>query len=623
MPPGIRYMSDARDYIQSQLPYNGKYILDKTLTGCGGTEMFLTSGRPLVLISPRSGLLINKYRQHPECHLFRDSNKSKLPDLKQRLKNYLYTRPTMMTLTGTLPPVILTTLDSAKYVIEELEYQKTTNSFLFLVDEFQNLIGDSVYKGKTELEFLKMLDGYAKNICYMSATPIQDLYLDALPEFQNIGYYELQWDPAVIVEPTVNEILMKKGETPVTIVSEIINEFKRVGYFAKKIKNGKECLSKEAVFFINEVKTIIKIIKTNKLNPHDVKILISESSSAIEELKKAHFEIGEKTVDRNNPCNKTFTFCSKASFEGRDFYSDNAFTFIFLDGTKDWQIHDSSIEIPQMLGRQRLDENPFKYNAIIYYRTKPTVESESEFMGKLKEKLEYSESLLRAYNNGDPMLQKALANSIDNKDPNNRYISNYLDVIHDASGYRLEINFLVAAAEHSLWSNKAYYYNNPLHLTNAIQSQMSTVGTKPSELRDFEIKFYATSDERDRMRLYCQFRSTFTCHTEALYQNPFIGSEYHAAYDLLGPAKLNQMNFDMSMMREEMIKDQISDLCQTSFIEGKVYRAEEVKTTLQRIYDSLGYSRKATAVQINEYITVKVSNKRLSNGTRQQVYMVI
>jgi len=132
------------------------------------------------------------------------------------------------------------------------------------------------------------------------------------------------------------------------------------------------------VFFINGVKTIFQLISENNLMPGEVTILISSTNKYADKLANMGFKIDNQSTDSVNPKNTTFTFCSKASFEGRDFYSHSAFTYIFLDGSKDWEVHDTTIDLPQMLGRQRLDTNPFKYSAVIYYRTKPSVPNEAE-----------------------------------------------------------------------------------------------------------------------------------------------------------------------------------------------------------------------------------------------------
>lgn len=622
MPEDVRYMSEAQNLIFSRTPLFGKYILDKTLTGCGGTELFLNSDRPLVLISPRSGMLYNKSQQHPECHLFRSSDKENLSELKDKLRNYIDTH--IQGFNGERKILkILVTLDSAKYVIEELNFRNIINNFLFLVDEFQCLISDAAYKGQTDLEFLKLLDKSAQNICYMSATPIDGTYLSALEEFKNCDYYKLEWNPNVVVEPTVKKIYMQKGETPVSIFSEIIKFYRQNGYFAKKQINGKEYRSEEAVVFVNEVKTIRQIIEKNNLQPSETTILISESNKFVKDLERMGFRIGTQNTDRNNPKNKTFTFCSKASFEGRDFYSNNAFTYIFLDGTKDWQTHDTSIEIPQMLGRQRLDSNPFKYNAVIYYRTKPCTETHQQFHDKMREKMEESQAYMSAYDNPDPKLQKAMARVIMGRDPNNPYMANYLDVVADSTGYRLEINYLVAAAEHNLWLNKAYFYNNPWHLTTAIQTQFAMNGTKPQELRDFEEAFNKAQNCNDKMRCYSEFLCQYPQYNETLRQNPFIDFEYHMFFDLIGPQRLAQLNYDMIVIEQEITDFEIKKRCAASFSKQIFYQAEDVKSILQEIYDSLGYQRRAKASQISQYLNVKTTNKRMPDGSRQVVYNVI
>lgn len=621
MPENIRYMSEASELLSKSLPLSGKYILDKTLTGCGGTEFFINSGRHLVLVSPRTGVLLNKSQQHPECHLFRNPSERDVQTLKASLRNYL-DRP--VNVFGHNPPfIILVTLDSCKYVIEELKYRNIIDQFLFLNDEFQCLIGDAAFKGDVDLEFLKMLDREAKNICYMSATPIDDTYLNALPEFQNVDYYKLKWDPKIIVEPTVKEIMMGQGESPQSILKGIISDYLRDGYFARKIVNGAYVEAKEVVVFVNEVRTILNIIKTSKLRPDEVTILVSSSNKYVAELKKLGFKIDSQTVNRKNPRNTTYTFCSKASFEGRDFYSTSAFTYIFLDGTKDWEIHDTSIEIPQMLGRQRLDVNPFKYNAIIYYRTKPSTISMAEYMNMIRDKLEASQTLVDSYNNGIDTLKKSLVDLVKGQDPNNRYQSNYLDVIDDASGqYSLEINYLVAASEHNLAVNKTQFYNNPLFLTTAIHNQIATYNAKPQELRNFEKQFNSAQSFAEKMRLYCSILNLHPEYEQALFGNPFIEQTYHYVYSQLDQTALYQLNYEESAIKWELCRREIINQCQSRFLPGQAYTLSEVKTGLQEIYDNLDLKMNATAQQLQNYLSVETIQPTLKDGSRPRMIKI-
>lgn len=621
MPKSVRYMTQANTLLKSTLPNFGKYILDKSLTGCGGTEFFINSGRPLVLVSPRTGVLVNKSKQHPECHLFRDTTDTPLLQLKDGLRLYLDKCSGIFG--HSQIPIILVTLDSAKYVIEELKFRGIIDHFLFLTDEFQCLISDAAYKGKVDLEFLTMLDAEAKNICYMSATPIDETYLSALPEFQNVGYYKIEWDPAVVVEPTVKEIMMKKGETASDIISRIITDYRRAGYFKRIFINGTNYDATEAVFFINEVKTIFQIIKANNLQPKEVTVLISASNKYASKKENTKYLIQQPSTDRLNPINTPFTFCSKASFEGRDFYSRSAFTYIFLDGKKDWEVHDTTIEIPQMLGRQRLDDNPFKYNAEIYCRTKPTVQSKAEYMKAIGDKLHESQAIVDSFNNGDECLKKSLVNMVKNRDPNNAYLTNYLDVVDDANGnYGLKTNLLVAAAEHNLATNKAHFYSNPLFLTTAIHNQMATCNTKPPELRDFEKQFNEAVSFQKRMELYSTFLSTFPHYAPVLLRNPFIELKYHEYYEYFGLAELQRLNYDETAIENEMYRQQIIIQCRNYFHRGRHYTAAEVKSTLQSIYDNIGYERTATATQLSEYLSVQPIQRTSANGSRPRVYLV-
>lgn len=617
----VGYMSEASHILKSHLPFKGKYILDKSLTGCGGTEFFINSGRPLVLVSPRTGVLVNKKQQHPECHLFRDMSNADLQALKESLRLYFDKHSGIFGQCAN--PVIFVTLDSAKYVIEELKFRGIIDNFLFLTDEFQCLISDAAFKGNVDLEFLKMLDAEAKNICYMSATPIDETYLCALPEFQNVDYYKLKWHPSVIVEPTIKEVMMKKGESASTIMKGVIDDYRRTGYFARKIVNGSILEAKEVVVFVNEVKTILKIITDNKLKPDETTILISQSNKYAGELKRRGYSIDNQPTDRNNPRNTTYTYCSKASFEGRDFYSTSAFTYIFIDGSKDWQVHDTTIEIPQMLGRQRLDENPFKYNAIIYCRTKPSMQSRTEYMTTITDKLNSSKTIIDNYNNSNDSLRKSLVSLVRGQDPNNRYQNNYLEVIDDASGgYSLQTNLLVAAAEHNLAVNKANFYSNPLFLTTAIHNQMATYNAKPQELRDFEKKFNSAMSFQEKMQLYCRFRASYPGFEPVLMSNPFIEPNYHAYYNRFGPETLNKLGYDEATIEWELCRNEISTQCRLRFQRGREYSAAEVKTILQTIYNDLSLDKTATVAQLPDYIAVEMIQRTLHDGSRPRLYLI-
>ena len=125
---------------------------------------------------------------------------------------------------------------------------------------------------------------------------------------------------------------MKKDESAEKLCAQLIRRYRETGYFERKIIQGHIVKSCEACIFLNEVKSIRNIILSNQLKPEEVTILCSESKSP---LLPQGFTIGGLCTVRNNPVNKPFTFCTKASFEGVDFYSTNASTYIFINAGKE------------------------------------------------------------------------------------------------------------------------------------------------------------------------------------------------------------------------------------------------------------------------------------------------
>ena len=84
VPVQYRYLTQWNDLLNI-LPQQGKYILNKVNTGCGGTTLFLQSPQPTILVSPRSNVLYSKSAQFPNSHLFRKKTdtSTSVPVLKE------------------------------------------------------------------------------------------------------------------------------------------------------------------------------------------------------------------------------------------------------------------------------------------------------------------------------------------------------------------------------------------------------------------------------------------------------------------------------------------------------------------------------------------------------------
>lgn len=627
MPKGCRYMSEDQTLLPYLQQFN-KFILNKTVTGCGGTSLFLNSSIDVVIISPRLQALKDKHEQHPDTFLFHSpytNNGKRAEDIKRlmsELNSYINTHgnnPFMVC----NPAKILVTLDSCDKVIDVLKKNAAINKFLFVVDEFQCLMGDATFKGTTDMNFLIRLDCEAKNICYLSATPIQDKYLDFVPQFNGLPYIKLEWDEAVLEEPNVMEIQIKKDESAEKICSNIIRDFRANGYFARKVIDGQVVYSTEACIFLNEVRSIINIITKNNLKPDEVTVLCSEGK--VSGLPKG-FKTGGLCTDRDNPRNKTFTFCTKASFEGVDFYSTNAMTYVFINAGKEWQTLDIMLDIPQILGRQRLDINPFRHDAVIYYKTKPNCLSEQEFRLQQKAMELETEQFINGFNNAPDSMKERLIKLVRDRAEDKKFVDDYVDVLQENGRQTLGINTLVQMAMWNKWHQRSHYYNNSCQLMASIQSAIAK-NVNRNEVKNFEAWYYSAKDN-DRLKGYSDFRNTYTEYDPFILQNPFIDIRYHDWYGKLGYDKLARLNFDEQKVEQEYNSfcnhEPIAQECRNVFETGRFYTKAEVKRMLQNIYDSLGLiGRKAKSTELGSYLNAKERMITDDEGNRKEGYEIL
>lgn len=639
VPVQYRYLSQWNDLLNI-LPQQGKYILNKVNTGCGGTTLFLQSTQPTILVSPRSNVLYSKSAQFPNAHLFRKKTDTSttVPVLKERLRDYInmcngsFHCPMMQPII----PKILVTIDSYSYVAEQLAFMGILDNFTVLVDEFQCLMSDSKFKGRVELEFLHNLRG-VNSVCYMSATPIDESYLNFFPDFADVScYYKLVWEASVLETPNLDMRPYKPKQSSKGICKEIIQGYRQNGYFAQKIVNGCLVNSTEVVIFLNEVRSIVSIIEENKLQPDEVNVLCSPSNKYVKDLKRLGVHIGELTTDPYNPINRTFTFVTRASFEGVDFYSINAFTYIFCDGVLDWNKNDLIIDVPQILGRQRLDQ-PFRKDAILYYRAKSKTDSEA-IIDKIKKKEEATQRWIDIFNASDEQTKMMLKDGIMKRSKETRYQDDYVEFVDDMNGgFVLKENYLVKSTELRDWQLSNHVYNNPMNIIKAVVGQTGinvtsnhgyTTMTGVAAWDNFNHVFFKATTFPDRMRIYADMREQHPEHKDDLYLSPFIDYRYHQAYDLLGGDKLRALRYREKDIAEAvssvMLHQRVCEECQKIFLPGCRYKRSEVKVALQRIYNSSGINETAKANDLPKFMPNAQLRQLTTQGTgKRELYYEI
>lgn len=625
----IKYLSDIKGFL-NVLPDKGHYIFNKKVCGCGATELYLGCDKKCILASPRKNLLYNKYSQHLQdnYHLFRyngDKDKyfsngsissSETVTYKDNLRDYVRGGGTK----------ILTTYDSLKHILEILKEQgENLEEWNVVVDEFQVMFYDCHFKATTEYEFYKLLQVFP-NVVFLSATPFLEEYLDKLDFFKVLTMYELEWPESMIEKPRVKIIKTSKS---ITQLCKGIIENYRKGEGETTLVDGKEIKAKEAVFYINSVKDIVKVIKTLNIKPEEVNIICSstpENIGKLKDLSKAtgmEYKIGD--IPGKGETHKMFTFCTSTVYVGADFYSDKAYSYIFANPKVESLTIDVSVDIQQIIGRQRLDSNPFKNMATLYFNTKASDMTEEAMNESIKQKNEKTNRQIENFKSA-PHKEEFIDGL--NKKPNHK--ENYCCISKDEKGNQvIEKNPLLELADRRAWEISNKIYNNDLSMFTALSVNMNV--TKDIDSDDSEVKvlfqrWNEMKNFKDRAVFYCE-----ACkNTVVLDKCYFIPTKYKEYYEALGEEGMENLEWREDYIKnaiapipfEQRPNDKIVEKLKSNLEVGKFYTRSEVKELLCNTFKELGLKGKPSASDISFYIDCEERSKRIE-GKKVAGYQVI
>lgn len=630
VPLGIKYLSEFKD-LYNNIPTNGHYILNKKVCGCGATELFLGCDKKCILASPRKNLLYNKYSQHlsDNFHLFRyngDKDKyfsngsissSETVTYKENLRDYIKKGGTK----------ILTTYDSIKHTHEILiELGENLEEWEVIVDEFQVMFYDCHFKATTEYEFYKQLQSFP-NVVFLSATPFLEEYLDQLDFFKSMTMYELEWPRTMVEKPKVN---MTKTSKNITKLCEGIIDKYRNGKGETTLVDGKEYRSKEAILYINSVKDIVKVIKTLNIKPEEVNIICSSTPENISKLKELTKEKGKEykigDIPGKGDTHKMFTFCTSTVYVGADFYSDNAYTYIFANPKVESLTIDVSVDIQQIIGRQRLDSNPFKNMATLYFNTKASDMTEEAFNESIRLKNEKTNRQIENFNSA-PHKEEFIEGL--NKKPNHK--ENYCCISKDKNGNQvIEKNILIELADRRAWEISNKIFNNDFSMFTALSVNMNV--TKDTDSDDSEVKaifreWNEMKSFKDRAFFYCEACKDIP---EVLDKCSFIPTKYKEYYEALGEEGMKELGWREDYIKnaiapipfEQRPNDKIMERLRAKLEIGKFYTKTEIKELLCNIFKELELKGKPSASDISFYIDCEEKSKRM-DGKKVVGYQVI
>lgn len=622
VPDGIKYLSEWKE-LWNLLPMNQHYILNKRICGCGATEAYIGSDRKVILASPRKQLLYNKYSQHlsDNLHLYRyQGNREKYFESKSYSEKDIFAfNDELGKYIKSGGKKILTTYDSLRKIKEVLVAdEENLDKWTVVVDEFQAMFYDCQFKPTTEYEFGQILGAF-NTVVYLSATPFLESYLDMTRQFKDMTFYELLWPESMMQIPKVEVIKSKKSVFK--LCSELIGKY-REGKGNSTVVDGKEFVAKEAVFYINDVSIIKNIIKKNSLKADEVNIICSSKSENIKKLNELSREVGEKFMIGDIPGkgepHKMFTFCTSTVYIGADFYSTNAYSYIFANPLVKSMTVDVSVDLQQIIGRQRLDTNPFRNTATLYFNTRKSKVTEEELENSIKEKKDKTKKQIDNFNavpNKDEQLQM-----MENTIRQQGHKEHYCCIIKDAdNNVRIVENEILEISERRAWEVTNRIYNNDFSMYRALR--VGAVVTKSSGSDDPEVQRIFKEWNLDnqfprKARLYCDLYDNFP---ELLEDCTFIEGKYKKYHDALGKKGFEALCWREDYIRQaieptpfdKLPKDQIAVKLIDALKTDKTYTKSEVKDLLQGIYKELNIAGKPSASDISEYLTCEDRTVRM------------
>ena len=657
VPRGIRFISElGTNFRFYKLPV--KCIINKQLPGCGFTEYCLRGPENVILCSPRKMLLENKKDQHGrdvylvinelEKELTVDKDLSKVDKsqvfidtlkevvhgkdtvynrLMNEIKDYLNERKYL----GDKPCKILVTYDSYRIVKDILESLGIFQSFYTVIDEFQTILHDSKFKSNTELDFLYHLH-QSHSALFVSATPMLEEYLNMLDEFDGLPYINMDWgseDPSRILKPALKVLSMMSVGTK---LPEIIQSYKE-GNFESAIRmvNGypTKIISDEAVFYVNSVNHITSIIKKCNLQPEEVNILCSNTP---ENLKRIQKKLGKKFIIGKVPLKgvkpKMFTFCTRTVYLGADFYSTCARSFIFSDSNIDSLAVDISEDLPQILGRQRLFENPWKNEATFYYRSICDYRkvSQEEFDKELERKKKATSDLLLAFNSTPDNAKLTLAKTYQENTQSYNYKNNYIAVNEHQGGTLIPVlNNLVLVNEIRAFRIQQIDYKDRFTVFSTIHNTLSSDDIINQKVSEFLGEYQKLGTFKSKLKLLCEYGFNDQVIGVVLDQ---IGEHDNikSYYISLGPERLKALGYNRYDIEKELgIVTFSYELLESSiyseFKVGDKLTLSSIKDRLGYLYSNINYDATPKAKDLENYFEVKpiVMYERKENGSRKQI----
>jgi hypothetical protein len=279
------------------------------------------------------------------------------------------------------------------------------------------------------------------------------------------------------------------------------------------------------------------------------------------------------------------------------------------------------MDLEQILGRQRLIENPWKDYAKVFIRTlsKKNITTEKEFWAKLNSKTNKTDNLLELYNDADPRKRKDLAEKYqrDAKVSHYRYDYVSINVVKDWETGEVkelipEFNELMKISDMRAFEVQQIDYKDRFTVFSAVdQSGIEGATIKSCELVE-EFNHYGDTMNRLKMLVRISEDKTLTGQDiEAFLE--IIPPKYKDYYTIIGPKIIKACSYLESEVKKRWRKEikgddyneQVISRIGDMFRVGCKYSKSGIKDSLKKLYQELDYKKTAKATDLEIMFVMK------------------
>ena len=589
-------ITSTSGYLEMEdLPHN--CIFNKVITGCGGTTVALSNNECYIIAVPTQELIKNKIKrddagvgtytlQNGETReifgLFGYSSYMMKKDLRDYIESHEIKK-------------IMCTYDKMEMLLHFID----PKDYRLLVDEYHTLLKAYSFREKAINRVFSTYKMY-KSFCFMSATPIMPDFKPSLLE--DVEEVMAEWDN--VEKITVN---LQYSNKPFLTAANIINRYKTDGFIEV---NGNK--SYEAFFFINSVNEICKILKHCDLTNDNARIICADT----EDNRK---KLGDFNISTSNSANKQFTFITCKSFEGVDYFSDSAISFVVSSASAEHTKLAIDTDIPQIVGRIRSKNSPFRNKIVhIYNRTNKDIDlitTFEEMTDITKRTEEAAKQQIEKYNKATTRAEKIAIKRLINNDliletEDGIY---YNDAILKLDLYNFKVNQIIYKSGISV---RTEYQERGVQTTaityNKEEGEIKTENeTKAITFKEAYLKALSCQDlvQRDQYLKVDLVKEAI----EKLTPEEVRAARYtkKTVKELLisKNEKLNQFTKAIKMIKKEMPYNEFVPVA-------------KVKEMLANVYEILGIDKKAKATDITAFFYAKESRIRI-NGKIERVICII